>query len=379
MGLEVPVYITDLVTTNPASTDAVHAGDDHLRAIKTALAGTFTGFTGAAMSSTEAELNFNDGSTAGTSVASKTLVLGASKETDVLTLTTLTSTNVNTPTNTDLVVSPNGTGDVDFNACSIMIDTTEGIKDAGGANYIEFTEDTTPVNWIGIENADTTLPPIISSKGEADIGLRFNNKDGEELFQIGATASTVNSLTVTGSAAGNPVILANNGEADVGMTFNAKDGEQMLILAATADAVNEVQISNAATGNGVIVEATGGDTNININMVPKGSGKVDVQGGFMTSETTSLSGAGAVAITGAIHEITTTGTDALTLADGVEGQRLCIVMVTDGGDGTLTPTSGGGYTTITFADAGDSCELLFTNSNWYVLGSGGLAGGPVVA
>jgi hypothetical protein len=228
MGLETPVYITDLVTTNPVSTDAVSAGDDHIRNLKVALAGTFTGFTGAAMSATEAELNFNDGSTAGTSVASKTLVLGASKETDVLTLTTLTSTNVATPTNTDLVVSPNGTGDVDFNACSIMIDTGEGIKDAGGANYITFTEDTTPVNSIGIENADTTLPPIISSKGEADIGLRFNNKDGEELFQIGATASTVNSLTVTGSATGNPVILANNGEADVGMTFNAKDGEQML-------------------------------------------------------------------------------------------------------------------------------------------------------
>ena len=425
MGLETPVYITDLVTTNPVSTDAVSAGDDHIRNLKVALAGTFTGFTGAAMSATEAELNFNDGSTAGTSVASKTLVLGSSKETDVLTLTTLTSTNVATPSNTDLVISPNGTGDVDFNACSIMIDTGEGIKDAGGANYITFTEDTTPVNSIGIENADTTLPPIISSKGEADIGLRFNNKDGEELFQIGATASTVNSLTVTGSATGNPVILANNGEDDIGFSFNAKNGEQMLILAATAaavneitvtsqstgvypsisctgeadtgidflndqgeeilvlnsiaSAVNEVQISNSATGNGVIVEATGGDTNININMVPKGSGKVDVQGGFMTSETTSLSGAGAVAITGAIHEITTTGTDALTLADGVEGQRLCIVMVTDGGDGTLTPTSGGGYTTITFADAGDSCELLFTNSNWYVLGSGGLAGGPVVA
>jgi hypothetical protein len=141
MGLETPVYITDLVTTNPVSTDAVSAGDDHIRNLKVALAGTFTGFTGAAMSATEAELNFNDGSTAGTSVASKTLVLGSSKETDVLTLTTLTSTNVNTPTNTDLVVSPNGTGDVDFNACSIMIDTGEGIKDAGGANYITFTED----------------------------------------------------------------------------------------------------------------------------------------------------------------------------------------------------------------------------------------------
>lgn len=42
-----------------------------------------------AVTSTAAELNFNDGSTAGTSVASKTLVLGSSKNTDVLTVDTI--------------------------------------------------------------------------------------------------------------------------------------------------------------------------------------------------------------------------------------------------------------------------------------------------
>lgn len=93
----------------------------------------------------------------------------------------------------------------------------------------------------------------------------------------------------------------------------------------------------------------------------------------------TLSGAGAVPITAPIAHITTTGANALTLADGTDGQKLIIVMIADEGDGTLTPASPGGYSTITFADAGDSVELLFTNSKWYIIGSAGLSGGPVAA
>lgn len=43
MGLEVPTYVNDLVDTNPGSTDLRSQGDDHLRAIKTALKNTFPG------------------------------------------------------------------------------------------------------------------------------------------------------------------------------------------------------------------------------------------------------------------------------------------------------------------------------------------------
>lgn len=41
-----------------------------------------------------------------------------------------------------------------------------------------------------------------------------------------------------------------------------------------ASAVNEVTVSNAATGNAPSLAATGGDTNIDLNLTPKGSGKV---------------------------------------------------------------------------------------------------------
>ena len=48
-------------------------------------------------------------------------------------------------------------------------------------------------------------------------------------------------------------------------------------------------------------------------------------------------------------------------------------MITDGGDGTLTPTNFGNGTTLTFADAGDSVILEFTNSAWYILSNNGVA------
>lgn len=58
MGLETVTYISDLVTTNPVgATDQKAQGDDHLRAIKTGLLGSFPNFVGAAMTLTEAQLN----------------------------------------------------------------------------------------------------------------------------------------------------------------------------------------------------------------------------------------------------------------------------------------------------------------------------------
>ena len=85
----------------------------------------------------------------------------------------------------------------------------------------------------------------------------------------------------------------------------------------------------------------------------------------------SVSGAGAIPVTGSIVKLTTTGANALTLADGTDGQILTIVMITDGGDGTLTPTNKQGFTTITFNDAGDTATLLFTNSKWFILSNNG--------
>ena len=102
---------------------------------------------------------------------------------------------------------------------------------------------------------------------------------------------------------------------------------------------------------------------------------VEISNGYLRfSETPqTLTGAGAVDVTTAITWIVTTGVNALTLADGVEGQTKMIVMKTDAGNGTLTPANFAQGTTITFDAVGDSVSLLFTNSGWHVMGGYGYA------
>jgi hypothetical protein len=52
------------------------------------------------------------------------------------------------------------------------------------------------------------------------------------------------------------------------------NSNETLKLGSTASAVNELTITNAATGNGPTISATGGDTNVDINFSPKGTGKL---------------------------------------------------------------------------------------------------------
>jgi hypothetical protein len=86
------------------------------------------------------------------------------------------------------------------------------------------------------------------------------------------------------------------------------------------------------------------------------------------------SGAGAVPLTAATVQVTTTGSAAaLTLANGTVGQILTIVMTTDGGgDATLTPTTKTGFSTITFDAVGNSVTLqYFTTLGWMILANNG--------
>ena len=96
--------------------------------------------------------------------------------------------------------------------------------------------------------------------------------------------------------------------------------------------------------------------------------------GAMFGTVQALSGAGAVDITSLITQVTTTGSNqALSLANGANGQLKIVTMVADGGDGILTPTTFANGSTITFNDVGDSAILVYnTTGGWAVVGSTGV-------
>ena len=131
----------------------------------------------------------------------------------------------------------------------------------------------------------------------------------------------------------------------------------------------------AKSGNQVNVTFTSYSGNVDF------AGNVDVTGAVTLDSNLTVtgiriddvndydSGAGALPITKSVIALTTGGAEALTLADGVEGQRLTIVMVSDGGAGTLTPANLGNGSTLTFDDDGDSVELIFLGTSWWAIGT----------
>ena len=69
--------------------------------------------------------------------------------------------------------------------------------------------------------------------------------------------------------------------------INDENGNEQIIFQTTSSAVNQFDITNAATGNAPSISATGGDTNIDIALIPKGSGETKVGTGSAAATVTS--------------------------------------------------------------------------------------------
>ena len=57
-----------------------------------------------------------------------------------------------------------------------------------------------------------------------------------------------------------------------------ESSNEQIKFSTTGSAVNEFTVANAATGNGPSLSATGGDTNIDVNITPKGYGRATFNG-----------------------------------------------------------------------------------------------------
>ena len=143
----------------------------------------------------------------------------------------------------------------------------------------------------------------------------------------------------------------NNILIDSGNFIGDENGLEQVKFATTASAVNELTVTNAATGNAPEVSATGGDTNVDLNLTPKGIGRVVLGAGSIqqTTEKTTISATAASgtvnfdAITQAVLYYTTNASGNWTLnirADGSNtlnnimdiGETLTVAhMVTQGG------------------------------------------------
>lgn len=225
--------------------------------------------------------------------------------------------------------------------------------------------------------AGTSTDVVISSTGQNNI---FINMDVENQALASGTPGTDRPTTMQGwSVAAKDVqilggitagyetgiLITGNHCVVEGMNFNnATVGTNM------TNAIDNSAVENAylrVNSSGTAVTTLVSDKQLNGWI----DGKLHTQNGVNISGTPeTVTGAGAISTATTITHLVTTGTDALTLADPTTqfGQMKYIVMKTDGGTGTLTPTTLANGTTITFDDVGDSAFLLWTNSGWHFMG-----------
>ena len=159
-----------------------------------------------------------------------------------------------------------------------------------------------------------------------------------------------------------------------------ENGNEQLIFQTTGSAVNQFDMTNAATGNAPSISATGGDTNIDVAIIPKGSGETKIGTGAaaatltssgahdLTLDTNSGTNSGTITITdGANGDITLTpnGTgDVVASADTVKvGDSGAAAVLTSNGAGTLTVTTGGATDLILNTNSGtDSGVIQITDA-----------------
>ena len=63
----------------------------------------------------------------------------------------------------------------------------------------------------------------------------------------------------------------------IGTSILDTNGAELMLLTATGSAVNEITLANAATGNAPSITASG-ETNVSLNLVPKGTGTLQYNG-----------------------------------------------------------------------------------------------------
>ncbi len=81
----------------------------------------------------------------------------------------------------------------------------------------------------------------------------------------------------------------------------------------------------------------------------------------------NVSGGGALSLSTGVSFISTTGTEAYSLADGVEGQIKVIIMKARVGNATITPDNLVGWTSVRFTAVNNNVHLMYGSTGWNII------------
>lgn len=136
---------------------------------------------------------------------------------------------------------------------------------------------------LSAQGSDSNINLNLSSKGTNSVNLTTNNFSQTQMI-VSHTASAVNYVQVTGAATGaGPVISAQGSDTNVRLRLASKNAEGVQIeasgvrqffVSAQTSAVNYLQVVGAVASASPSMSAQGSDTNIDLTLTPKGTGRV---------------------------------------------------------------------------------------------------------
>lgn len=139
----------------------------------------------------------------------------------------------------------------------LVIETTELALDLG-ASAITGTLD--------VADGGTSLSTLTANRFL--VGAGTSAVDLAKVVPTGVVIGTTDTQTLTNKTITSPII---------NQIIDANSNEVM-IFGSVASAINEFTATNSSTGNAISLAATGTDTNISMNIVPKGNGFVQILG-----------------------------------------------------------------------------------------------------
>ena len=184
-----------------------------------------------------------------------------------------------------------------------------------------------------VSGSGDTFTFAATNKGDAVLFATANDGTNPDIYTLPA-----GDVTLTGTQTLTNKTLTS---PKIGTSILDTNGNELAKVTATGSAVNEFTIANAATGSGPTISSTGGDTNIDVNLLSKGTGTVNIKGNSTQP--------GEIRI----FEDTDDGSNYVALKTTTLGSNLSLTLPTaDGTSGQAITTNGSGV--LSFNDAGIS-------------------------
>ena len=166
-----------------------------------------------------------------------------------------------------------------------LVPTQQSVK-----AYVDDNRNVTGLNATGAEinvvaDGDTSVGTTAVAGGDGiptnDSGtMRLTSVDTFDTYLAGTTKTLTNkTLTAPKFADGGFIADAN--------------GNELIMLQTASSAVNQLEITNSATGGSIVVGASGDDSNIDIDISPKGTGEVNIAAGNLNYAGTAVTATGA--------------------------------------------------------------------------------------